>query len=75
MRSKARAKRPRRDRRVLTILGDVRSNADVARTVEAAIKRFARIDVLVNNAGDGAAICTHIVLRQMETQGYGRVDK
>jgi NAD(P)-dependent dehydrogenase (short-subunit alcohol dehydrogenase family) len=94
--NRSRVKRPRRERRLLTILGDVSSNADVARAVEAAIKRFGRIDVLVNNAGVnhrgefvaqpisewveevqvnlvGAAICTHIVLRQMKTQGYGRV--
>jgi NAD(P)-dependent dehydrogenase (short-subunit alcohol dehydrogenase family) len=49
--NRSRAKRPLRDRRLLTILGDVSSNADVARAVEAAIKRFGRIDVLVNNAG------------------------
>jgi chlorinating enzyme len=94
--NRSRAKMPLRDRRPLTILGDVSSNADIARAVEAAIKRFGRIDVLVNNAGVnhrgefvsqpisewieqvqvnlvGAAICTHIVLRQMKTQGYGRV--
>ncbi len=94
--NRSRAKRPRPDRRLLTIPGDVTSNADVASAVEAAVRRFGRIDVLVNNAGVnhrgefvaqpisewveqvqvnlvGAAICTHIVLRQMKTQGYGRV--
>jgi len=45
------AKMPLQDRRLLTILGDVSSTADVARAVEAAIKHFGRIDVLVNNAG------------------------
>jgi len=47
----SRTKRPLRDRRLLTILGDVSRNADVAHAVAAAIKRFGRIDVLVNNAG------------------------
>jgi chlorinating enzyme len=90
------AKQPLKDRRLLTLLGDVTSKADVERAVEAAVARFGRIDVLVNNAGVnhrgefvsqplsewveqvqvnliGAAICTHFVLRQMKSQGYGRV--
>lgn len=94
--NRSRAERPLRNRRLVTLLGDVTSEADVERAVEAAVKRFGRIDVLVNNAGVkypgefvsqplselveqvqvnlvGAAICSHLVLRQMKTQGYGRV--
>ena len=34
----------------LPVVGDVRDDADVARFVEAAIERFGRVDVVVNNA-------------------------
>ncbi|QIN77547.1 SDR family NAD(P)-dependent oxidoreductase [Rubrobacter marinus] len=36
---------------VLAVTADVASEADVARLVEAAVERFGKIDVLVNNAG------------------------
>lgn len=39
--------------RALAVVADVTSRADVRRLVEAAIERFGRIDVLVNNAGRG----------------------
>jgi NAD(P)-dependent dehydrogenase (short-subunit alcohol dehydrogenase family) len=94
--NRSRTKRPLRHRRLLTLLGDVTSEADVQSAVEAAVTRFGRIDVLVNNAGVnhpgefvsqplsdwveqvqvnlvGAGICTHFVLCQMKSQGYGRV--
>jgi chlorinating enzyme len=94
--NRSRANRPLEDPRLLTLLGDVTSEADVASAVDAAVTRFGRIDVLVNNAGVsnpgefgskpvsewveavqvnlvGAGICTHFVLRQMKSQGYGRV--
>jgi len=94
--NRSRTKRPLRHRRLLTLIGDVTSKADVQGAVGTAIKRFGRIDVLVNNAGVnhpgefvsqplsdwveqvqvnlvGAGICTHFVLCQMKSQGYGRV--
>lgn len=40
-------------RRSTFVVGDVRDDEVVARTVEAAVERFGRIDVLVNNAGGG----------------------
>jgi NAD(P)-dependent dehydrogenase (short-subunit alcohol dehydrogenase family) len=38
---------------VETLRADVRSHADMARAIEAAVARFGRLDVLVNNAGVG----------------------
>lgn len=40
-------------RRAAFVVGDVRDDEVVARTVDAAVDRFGRIDVLVNNAGGG----------------------
>ena len=39
--------------RVLVVAGDVTSDADRRKLVEAALKKFGRIDALVNNAGYG----------------------
>lgn len=39
--------------RVLVVAGDVTSDADRRKLVEAAVKKFGRIDALVNNAGYG----------------------
>ncbi len=39
--------------RTLAVVADVTSRADVRRIVQAAIGRFGRVDVLVNNAGRG----------------------
>jgi 3-oxoacyl-[acyl-carrier protein] reductase len=40
---------------VVTVAGDVGEEADAAAMVNAAVERFGRLDVLVNNAGLGAA--------------------
>jgi len=40
-------------KRPVAVVGDVRSEADVARTLEAVIDAHGRLDVLVNNAGLG----------------------
>lgn len=42
------------EREVLAIAADVRVDDDVARLLEQALKRFGRLDVLVNNAGRSA---------------------
>src|SRR5215813_150358 len=36
---------------VLPVVGDLRNSADVERVVESAIKKFGRVDILLNNAG------------------------
>ena len=39
--------------RVLPILADVTQEQDCVRTIEAALERFGRLDILINNAGRG----------------------
>ena len=39
--------------RVLPLVADVTQEADCAQVVDAAVKRFGRLDIVVNNAGRG----------------------
>lgn len=50
---------------VLPIVGDIRNREDREKLVDFAIKRFGRIDVLINNAGLGKA---NLFLEQPETE-------
>jgi NAD(P)-dependent dehydrogenase (short-subunit alcohol dehydrogenase family) len=50
-RSRAPPRSSLRDKRLITVIGDVRSETDVRRAIKAALDRFGRIDILVNNAG------------------------
>jgi NAD(P)-dependent dehydrogenase (short-subunit alcohol dehydrogenase family) len=45
-----------RGRRALTVTADVSQPADAQAVVDAAMKEFGRVDVLVNNAGKGTAV-------------------
>ena len=41
------------EKNILTLVGDVREPKDVTKIVSAVVKKFGRLDVLVNNAGIG----------------------
>ena len=69
--------------RVWSQVCDVTDEAQVAALIDGAVRRFGRIDVLINNAGLGGTSsvldvtltgtfrCTRAALRQMVAQGHG----